>query len=270
MKPAKQQSIDNARLLLRTCELGVLSTHSKACDGYPFGSVSTYMSTHEGDVIFYVSDLAQHTKNFSHNQKMCLTVFPPYGGGLLTANQDTSPSVRPKDFKDPNAGARLSLLGQIQPVQRELEPAISERFFNLYPDSRKYQNAHDFAFYKMRTERVRFIGGFGDIHWINEDDWRMTTPVWSSSEQSMIHHMNSDHVDAMQAICTYFTGVKTSTVRMLAINPDGAFYQCNNDKPVFIAFTRKAIESVDVRKILVEQTTIARTALGIDRAAKHA
>lgn len=256
MKPEKQQSIKNARLLLRSTEVGVLSTHSKACDGYPFGSVSTFMSTHEGDVIFYVSDLAQHTKNFDHNEKMCFTVFPIQDSTSIGA------------FKDPNAGARLSLLGTISAIDKNEEASVSERFFNLYPDSRKYQNTHDFAFYKMHTDRARFIGGFGDIHWINEENWRLPTPAWNTGEQGMIQHMNEDHVDAMQAICAYYTGTDASAVSLLAINPDGAFYRCEDKKPCYIPFERLATESMDIRKILVEQTNVARKELGIEKSEK--
>lgn len=100
----------------------------------------------------------------------------------------------------------------------------------------------------MQTSRVRFIGGFGDIHWINEDDWRLTTPKWASGEADMIENMNQDHVDAMQAICAFYTNTQVNDVRMLAINPDGAFYKCDDRKPIFINFEVNAFEPIEVRK----------------------
>ncbi len=249
MTPSKQQSINNARFLLRRSAVGVLSTHSKACEGYPFGSVSTYMSTHEGDVIFYVSDLAQHTKNLKNNAKMCLTVF-------------SADDSNERHSDDPNAEARLSLLGHAEKVVNESEnAAIAERFFRLYPESKKYQSAHDFAFYKMHTERVRFIGGFGDIHWINETDWRLDSPNWSTKETGMVQHMNDDHLDAMQAICTHFGGVEANHIEMLSINPDGALYKCDDKRPLFVPFEQAVLDSTDVRKALVMQTQTARQAL---------
>lgn len=255
MKPSKQQAITNARLLLRRSEVGVLSTHSKACDGYPFGSVSTFMSTHEGDIIFYVSDLAQHTKNLQHNAKMCLTVFSADGADVG------------RHSDDPNAEARLSLLGHATPIAKEDESITADRFFRLYPDSKQYQQAHAFEFYKMHIDRVRFIGGFGDIHWISESDWRQTTPEWQAVEHAMVKHMNEDHVDAMQAICAHYANVNAQEIEMLAVNPDGAFYKCDEYKPIFIAFENLAIESTEVRKTLVAQTNAARQALGINKAA---
>ncbi len=252
MKPSKQRSINQARQLLRNCELGVLSTHSKACDGFPFGSVSTFMSTHEGDIVFYISDLAQHTKNIQHKAEMCFTVFP---GCSSLGNQPD----------DPNAGARLSLIGSAEMMSEDQQQAISERFFRLYPDSRKYQKAHSFNFFKMTVERARYIGGFGDIHWFSDQEWRLNTPAWSGSELDMIKHMNEDHVDAMMAICHSKAGIDSESVEMLAINPDGAFYRCQHHDAIFIEFDEFAYDGNSVRQLLVKQTQQARQKLGLTK-----
>ena len=251
MKIEKHQSIENARQLMRKTELGVLSTHSKSQEGYPFGSVSTYMSTHEGDIVFHVSDLAQHTKNFNHNDKMCLTVFP-VGRFSKTGK-----------VRDANAGARLSLLGTVKKIDEDQLPWLAERYYRLYPASRSYQSAHDFAFYRMTTERVRFIRGFGDIHWIHSDQWRLNQPDWVPQELSMINHMNEDHEDAMQLIFELYTGIKVENVQMLAINPEGAYYSADSDKPVFISFGSVCNTGVEIRKALVAQTNEARAKLGL-------
>lgn len=250
MNPQKAKSVANARILLRQSDIGVLSTHSKASEGYPFGSVSTFMSTPEGDVVFYISDLAQHTKNINNNPKMCFTV--------MAADGDTE--------QDPNAGARLSLLGEAAKLDQQQSEEIAERFFTLYPDSRKYQNTHDFAFYKLTTERARFIGGFGDIHWVSKNDWHVATPEWLDDEHNMIKHMNEDHADAMQLICQHCASISAAGVEMLALSPEGAFYSCDKAKPLFIAFDEPAHTSVDVRKALVAQTNAAREALGHKKA----
>lgn len=244
----KQRSIHNARTLLRQSELGVLSTHSKSNDGFPFGSVSTFMSTVNGDVVFYISDLAQHTKNILANSKMCLTV---YSGSDGSKASDT----------DPNAGARLSLLGNAERLNVSEFSYISERFFKLYSDSRRYQGTHDFAFFKLTTERVRFIGGFGDIHWINKDEWHLKTPEWLEVEQSMVSHMNQDHIDAMQLMCQHHFNIKASTVELLTINPDGFFISADQSKPIYINFDALAYTAKETRQQLVKLTNDARSAV---------
>lgn len=245
----KQKSITNARRLLRECELGVLSTHSKANEGFPFGSVSTYLSTVNGDVVFYISDLAQHTKNINDNAKMCLTVF---------ANSGDSKS---RALGDPNAGARLSILGHASVLPTNEVEGIQKRFFKLYPESRKYQGTHDFKFYKLVCERLRFIGGFGDIHWIGADEWRLETPEWLESEQSMIEHMNQDHLDAMQLMVEHQFGFQVEQVKMLALNPDGCFVSADSGKPIYIAFSDAVHTAQEVRQQLVALTHAARAAL---------
>lgn len=249
MKPDKAQSVRNAYVLLRQSEVGVLSTHSKACSGFPFGSVSTYLSTHEGDIVFYISDLAQHTKNLDNDERMCFTVF----AGAEDSNH--------KPLSDPNAGARLSILGRAKKIDSATETEIASRFFKLYPDSERYQNTHGFMFYKLRCERVRFIGGFGDIHWVSTEAWRIENVEWAESEQDMILHMNEDHHDAMQLIYEHNFGAHADNIEMLAINPDGYFFKREGAKPQFVAFKQVAITALDVRKQLVALTNNARAAL---------
>lgn len=243
----KQRSIKNARTLLRQSELGVLSTHSKASEGFPFGSVSTYMSTVNGDVIFYISDLAQHTKNLLANSKMCLTVFS--GSEGMTASDD-----------DPNAGARLSLLGDAKPIENQELESTQQRFFKLYPESRAYQGTHNFDFFKLSTQRVRFIGGFGDINWINQDAWTLPTPEWLENEAGMVQHMNEDHEDAMQLMCRHLLNLSAEHVEMLTLTPDGCFLRADQGKPIFIPFDELVHNGQEVRQQLVKLTHEARNA----------
>jgi putative heme iron utilization protein len=244
----KQRSIRNARTLLRQSELGVLSTHSRSNEGFPFGSVSTFMSTVNGDAIFYISDLAQHTKNLLANANMCLTVYSGADGDKASES-------------DPNAGARLSLLGKAERIDESEFTYISERFFKLYPESRSYQGTHDFAFFKLTTERARFIGGFGDIHWISKDEWMLNTPEWLESEQNMITHMNEDHMDAMQLMCQHHFNISATKVDLLAINPDGFFMRADQAKPVYINFEELAHTGTEARQQLVKLTHAARSAV---------
>lgn len=244
----KQKSIRNALTLLRQSELGVLSTHSKVHDGYPFGSVSTYMSTANGDAIFYISDIAQHTRNILENSKMCLTVFSGSDGAKASS-------------EDPNAGARLSLLGEAKLINSSKKETLQQRFFKLYPESRRYQGTHDFEFFKLSTEHVRFIGGFGDINWISKDAWSLPTPAWLDSEEGMVQHMNDDHEDAMQLMCQHQFKVNAKKVEMLTLTPDGCFLCADKGKPIFLPFEELVHSGQEVRQQLVKLTNAARKAL---------
>ena len=66
--------IFNARCLMRTQHTGVLSTVSLSLKGYPFGSVTPYWMTDNGDLILYASDIAQHSRNMKADSKVSLCV----------------------------------------------------------------------------------------------------------------------------------------------------------------------------------------------------
>ena len=76
--------------LMRSSQLGILSTHSQEFEGYPFGSFTTYASARSRMIYFYFSDLGQHTKNLNHDSKSCFTIFKINNSCLLY----TSPSPR--------------------------------------------------------------------------------------------------------------------------------------------------------------------------------
>ncbi|MRX27582.1 HugZ family protein [Kangiella sp. HZ709] len=238
----KTEVIKDARRLLRTQELGVLSTHSKSMEGYPFGSVTTYISTVNGEPIFYISDLAQHTRNILKDPRMSLIAF--------TGDDD-----------DANAGARLTVMGEAVKIEKEQAEKIAERYYRIFPSSTQYKKAHDFNFFILRCHKVRYIGGFGEIHWISKQDWLLDEPDWLEAEDGMITHMNDDHKDAMQLILKDQLGVEAKDVEMLAVNPDGFFVKADEQKPLFISFSKIARTGGSIRKALVDMTNKARAAL---------
>lgn len=53
---------------------GVLSTHSQAHPGYPFGSVVPYCLDNVGFPLLLLSHLAQHTRNLMAEPRCALTL----------------------------------------------------------------------------------------------------------------------------------------------------------------------------------------------------
>ena len=64
----------SVRTFVRARQYGVLSTLSVDVPGYPFGSITPYVVTHEGRVVILVSEIAQHTKNMRACSKASLLV----------------------------------------------------------------------------------------------------------------------------------------------------------------------------------------------------
>src|SRR5690606_22748373 len=118
----------HARELLLKEYRGVLSTHSKAMPGFPFGSVVPYCLDAEGRPLILISRIAQHTHN-------------------LLADPHCSLLVGERDAEDIQAAGRLTLLAQARQLDDEAAiEAAAARYYRYFPASRDYHRVHDFDF----------------------------------------------------------------------------------------------------------------------------
>lgn len=232
-----------AKQFSRTQHSGVLSTHSTSMQGYPFGSVVPFFLTPQGDAIIYISNIALHTRNIKADPKVSLTIYD--------AGQD-----------DSQANGRVTILGDAEMIDAS---EVSAQYLALFPQAKAYEQTHDFNFYIIRTQRVRFIGGFGKIHWIEKALWKVERQDWHSASEGMITHMNEDHVDAMELILRAQFNIDPTNVKMLSVFPEGAHY-LSNEIVYFVPFDHVCESGMDVRKALVQQTNQARDQLGIKKA----
>ena len=224
----------NAVSLFRNCQEGILSTVSKLHEGYPFGSFVTFISGNSRNIYFYISDLAQHTKNISFESKSCLTL------SRLTKKDDKQNSER------------LTIVGDITVVEGDLINYCKERFFKHFPQSRSYSNFHDFKFYKMKISHVRWIGGFGKIAWLTTKNWKDSQIEWASKENNIIDHMNKDHRKNISSALNFQHEIEDKNVKMIFLTIDG-YYIESNKKIYFIQFPYPAYSSDQYREILVAQ-----------------
>ena len=218
--------------LMRNCREGVLSTVSKKYEGYPFGSFVTFISGADRSIIFYASDIAQHTINLKNNSKACITLFNLSEG-------------------DKQDSARLSLLGDVKKIDKDVEE-ISRQFMEFFPESSQYSNMHDFNFYKLNISQVRWIGGFGKIAWLSSTNWNPIRPKWLKKEHSMIEHMNEDHSNSIVSTLNAKLGIKDKHARMLRLTMDG-YYVSSKNKIYFIDFNLPCFTVKQYRDKLVEQ-----------------
>ncbi|KZN66977.1 HugZ family pyridoxamine 5'-phosphate oxidase [Pseudoalteromonas luteoviolacea] len=239
----REQAAFEARTLVRQSNVCVISTISKNLHGYPFGSVSPFMTDSQGRLIFYIAGIAQHSRNLTEDSRMCATVFDAAEEG------------------DQNAHARVTVVGDAAPVPVEEAEALLERYERQYPEAISYRQAHDFQLWRMEVKRVRYIGGFGHIFWIEKDEWHEQEPEWIlEDEKRMVEHMNDDHADANQLILKLTHDVEANEVFMTTIVPDGCYLRAH-DKNYYIQFENKCMDSKAVRMELVRLTKLARKAL---------
>jgi len=228
-----------ARALMRRVDAGVLSTHSLAQPGYPFGSLAPFALTHEARPLLLVSGLAEHTRNLAADPRCCLTVLEPTGG-------------------DRQATGRASLLGEARPLPEAEREAAAARYLALFPEQRGFLTMRDFGFWSIEPARVRWIGGFGEIHWVERDAWLLGAPAWRDGERSIVSHMNEDHADALAAMCWRFLGVDGAGAELIAVDPEG-FHVRAAGGVHWLAFARECRTANDVREEMVRLAREARS-----------
>ncbi|MFC3096119.1 DUF2470 domain-containing protein [Alteromonas sediminis] len=241
------QTLFDARKLARQQHSGVLSTQSLSMKGFPFGSVTPYLMNDEGDLILYASDIAQHSRNMKAEPQVSLCI---YDGSQA----------------DSQANARLTFMGQAQALS--CDPKEANEYFNLFPQAHGYVNAHDFRFYRVKVERLRYIGGFGDIHWLKEADWRMPIPAWKQNLASIIEHMHEDHADALALIVNHCLGTNAveGDVEMLSAYAEG-FYVSLAGNRHFIPFVAHCLGDGAIRSAMVTLTQRARQSESVSQVA---
>ena len=183
-KTVDATSEEAARLLL-ACYDGVLSTLSITVTGYPFGSVVPFCLDRQGRPVILIADIAQHTKNIRHDPKVSLIVFDRASADL-------------------QANGRLTLVADASLVHAD-DHDTRERYYRYFPGARDYHLTHGFQFWCLVPQRLRFIGGFGAIHWLEPAALPLANPFSAADESSMVEHMNADHVAAMKRYVSHFS-----------------------------------------------------------------
>jgi putative heme iron utilization protein len=189
-----------ARRLLKHQSVGVLSTHSIDVEGYPFGSIAPYTLNYAGEPIILISEIAQHTRNIKHNNKVSLTVFDPHAD-------------------DPQSSSRLTWIGDAESIDPS-DAQSRDRYLRYFPTSESYFETHDFSFYRIRLRRARFIGGFGQIFWIERDALLVENP-FRETERGIVEHMNQDHKPALFHYCEILGRSNVEEVIMSGIDSEG-------------------------------------------------
>jgi putative heme iron utilization protein len=190
------------RRFLRQHRAGVLSTHSTRFEGYPFGSVIPFVLDLEARPAFLISSLAEHYRNMFANPKVSLLV------------QDASVS-------DVQVAPRLTLVGDAAPMATEVLEHIRPRYLRYFPDSSQLLEFGDFSFWCLTPVSIRYVGGFGKIHWVSTSEFLPQGHMPEQIEETLMSEMSSEQCLRLSMCSVPCLDTHTPDARLLGVDCDG-------------------------------------------------
>jgi putative heme iron utilization protein len=165
-----------------------LSTIALDPPGMPFGSVVTYGLDGAGRPEFFVSTLAEHTRNLDADPRASLLVV-----------EDTPAGA------DPLAAGRVTLLGVVGEVTDPEERAAARAGYLVANPEAFYVDYGDFRCLRLDVQAVRYVGGFGRMSWVDPASYAAAeADPLSGAAPAIVGHMNTDHADSLVTLCHHF------------------------------------------------------------------
>jgi hypothetical protein len=227
---------DQARRFVRAQHSGVLSTISQRVEGFPFGSVAPFILDQAGCPVILISTLAEHTKNIDADPRVSLIV-QPYSPDMQVAG-------------------RVTVLGHARRLDDK--STLGPRYLRFHPQAESYFAMHDFSFYRIEPVRIRFIGGFGKIHWVEPAQYLLLGSPLTAEEDGILAHMNADHGDNLRAYCRHVHGIEPAQVMMIGIDQDG--FDVRADEHILrFGFDQPVTDANQARQALVVLAKVAKT-----------
>jgi putative heme iron utilization protein len=236
---------ERARTLVARIPTGTLCTLALEPEGYPYGSFVT-VAFEDGNPVFLISALAEHTKNLERDRR----------ASLMVAESGAD---------DPLANGRVTLLGPCTRVEGDGGRARAA-FLAVHPNASYYADFRDFAFWSLRVTAIRYIGGYGRMSWISQNEWQTAeADPLAPFAAGAIAHMNTDHADAMVLCCKAFSRATDITAAtMTGVDRYGFDMSANTregPRPVRVSFPTPVSTPEELRATLVAMVQDARSRL---------
>ncbi|OQS44440.1 HugZ family protein [Chromobacterium haemolyticum] len=126
-----------------------LATHSTQLAGYPYATPIPCVPDARHRPTLCLSALAEHCKNLRADPRCSMALLDPAAASS-------------------QSGARLTLLGDMEAFQPT--PLELARHLRYQPEAEDWLQL-DFAFYRLRPQRLRYIEGFGRMGWLEAEQW---------------------------------------------------------------------------------------------------
>lgn len=180
---------EKSRTIIEKLGKGVLCTMHQELQ-YPYGSTVNLAVDDQGRPFTFVSTMAEHTANLLTSSRCSVVVTEEQGTG------------------DQLAQARMTVVGDMS--QTEKTEALKSQFLRLHPAA-FYVDFEDFLCMRMEVKAIRYIGGFGEMSWVEPTEYGTAGPdpvaVDADAAEYAVSHMNGDHRAATLAMVRVLGGL---------------------------------------------------------------
>lgn len=237
-RPAPEfDAVGLAKTLLRSVRTGALATLDSSA-GFPFATLVTVATDHDGSPLLLTSQLSAHTRNLERDPR----------ASILLAQGGKG---------DPLAHPRLTVLGR---AQRTGADHVRRRFLARHPKAGLYAGFGDFSFWRLEIAAAHLNGGFARARELSADEIR--TDLAGAEElvrieDSAVEHMNAEHKEALSLYATRLAGAPKGQWRATGLDPEGIDLAAG-DRSVRVAFRERVAGGGALRKMLKEMAERAR------------
>ena len=240
--PPGYDGIAEAKQLLRCIRTGALATLATA-GGFPFASLTTVATDHDGSPILLLSGLSAHTRNLLADDR----------ASILLARMGKG---------DPLAHPRLTVVGRIARAALEDQARLRARFLARHPKAALYADFGDFAFYRLDCESAHLNGGFAKA--ADYTGAQLRTDVTDAgdlleAEADAIAHMNGDHPETLALYVQKLGGEPQARWRATGLDPEGLDLMAG-DLTARLAFSERVASPGALRRVLADLAARARQA----------
>ncbi|KAL3938832.1 MAG: hypothetical protein SGBAC_006333 [Bacillariaceae sp.] len=231
----------------------VMSTISKANEGYPGGSVVGFAPDEEGRPLFVFSGMSSHTQDILANPKASLT-------------------VAAKEFKGA-ADGRVNLMGTCRRIRDEEEISKAREIYRAKHPGAFWIDFGDFNWFTMDVEHIRFVGGFARAGSITAKEYTEAQPdPIMAFGGHVAAHMNDDHMDSTIAMVEHYIpglagGDYVKAAEITSVDSMGMYVKITRDPEneerlpgqpqqfkLRLPFPTQATDRKQVKTIIVEMT----------------
>jgi putative heme iron utilization protein len=109
----------------------------------------------------------------------------------MVADAKVSLIAQERVDSDLQADSRLTMICDATPVPTESLDCIQSRCFRFFVNSKRLPELGDFTFWRLNPKWIRFIGGFGRIHWVSAETYLAQTSSLGNYAEVIVDDLNS-------------------------------------------------------------------------------